>query len=91
MSILYKKYGDKRLMWNYVHLINQYEKNQCNKNDVDVSFEVFTLLDIGIQQLISDNSLKSNLLKHNNFYISHCLPDEEKLGDGFEYLKLGSK
>ena len=85
---LYEIYEDPRLSWNYAHLINQFEKNQCGYEEEHVSFEIFMLLDIGIRVANLDESKINDLLRFNGYFINHCLPNRDSINEEFDKLNL---
>ena len=88
LNDLYKAYGDSRLTWNYAYLISRFEKCQCNNENVDVSFEILRLIDIGIKLSSLDKNYKKSMLEHNGFFIRECIHDIREMRPGFEQLHL---
>jgi len=91
LNKLYKLYEDPRLAWNYAYLVNQYEKKQCGNPLKDVSFEVFVLLNIGIDNSNLIPRKKKELIEHNSFFIHKCAPDKRLLNKKFEKLNISNK
>jgi hypothetical protein len=88
LNELYEIYPDPRFTWNYAHLINQFEKNQCGNKNEDVSYEIFVFLNIGIDISTLSEKKKKELKKHNNYFIQKCLPDRELLNEEFDKLNI---
>ncbi|NOX46160.1 MAG: hypothetical protein GXO89_04190 [Chlorobi bacterium] len=90
LNKLYQLYEDPRLSWNYAYLISQYEKEQCGNPLKDVSYEVFVLLNIGIDASNLISQKKKELINHNHFFMHKCIPDERLLHKKFEKLNISN-
>lgn len=88
LSELYEAYNDPRLTWNYSYLVNQLKECQCGNDQEDVSFEIFLLLNAGIELSTLEEGLKQKLIKHNRYFMQNCLPLLENINHQFDKLNI---